>query len=39
VYLVVSLILAAVALLAVAVPSARATRIDPIAALRDSERS
>jgi putative ABC transport system permease protein len=36
VYLVVSLILAAVALLAVAVPSARATRIDPIAALRDS---
>jgi putative ABC transport system permease protein len=36
VYLAVSLMLAAVALLAVAVPSLRATRIDPIAALRDS---
>jgi putative ABC transport system permease protein len=36
VYVIVSLILFVVALLAVAVPSMRATRIDPIAALRDS---
>jgi putative ABC transport system permease protein len=36
VYAGVSLLLALVALLAVAVPSSRATRIDPLAALRDS---
>jgi len=36
IYTGVTLLLAAVALLAVAVPSARATRVDPRAALRDS---
>jgi len=35
-YIGVSLILAIVACLAVAVPSLRATRVDPLAALRDS---
>jgi putative ABC transport system permease protein len=36
VYVGVSALLAAVALIAVAVPSSRATRIDPLLALRDS---
>jgi putative ABC transport system permease protein len=36
VYLGVSALLAAVAIVAVAVPSSRATRIDPLLALRDS---
>jgi putative ABC transport system permease protein len=36
VYLSMSLLLAAVSLVAVAVPSSRATRIDPLSALRDS---
>jgi len=36
IYIGVSLILAIVACLAVAVPSSRATRVDPLAALRDS---
>ena len=36
VYLGVSALLAAVAIVAIAVPSSRATRIDPLLALRDS---
>jgi len=36
VYLGVSALMAAVAIVAVAVPSSRATRIDPLLALRDS---
>ena len=36
IYLSTSLLLALVALLAIAVPSSRATRIDPLVALRDS---
>jgi putative ABC transport system permease protein len=36
VYVAVSIVLGTVALLAVAIPSSRATRIDPIAALRDA---
>jgi ABC-type antimicrobial peptide transport system permease subunit len=36
VYLSMSVLLAAVALLAVAVPSSHATRVDPLSALRES---